>query len=356
MQTPSSNLRSSWWYVARLIAFRPGLYLISSLGIMGFYLWPLVTGVVVRRIFDQLSNEAVLAGDARATIWALAGVLIGVAVAHTITALGYPFGEKAILLVADTLMRHNLLRSILRRPGANALPPNSSPGESISRLRDDMEHISIFMTWTIDPIGQIVAFGIAFITLARIDLRITLFAFLPLVLILTFVNLLNTHIRRYRKANQEAIGQVTGLLGELFGAVQAVKVAGAEGHIVAHLQRVNEVRRSAALRDQLLSNLINACSFGATNIATGMLLILAAQSLQSGRFTVGDFALFASYLGWMAFVMGMVGGYVTICYRVRHRRYSRTTTLRCGCAARCRCCWNRTTPNGNRFARSLSRG
>ncbi len=81
--------------------------------------------------------------------------------------------------------------------------------------------------------------------------------------------------------------------------------------MVAHLQRVNEVRRAAALRDQLLSNLINAFSFGAANIATGVLLILAAQSLQQGQFTVGDFALFASYLGWMAFVMGMVGGYVT---------------------------------------------
>jgi ATP-binding cassette subfamily B protein len=42
-----------------------------------------------------------------------------------------------------------------------------------------------------------------------------------------------------------------------------------------------------------------------------VLLILAAQSLQSGQVTVGDFALFASYLGWMASVMGMVGGYVT---------------------------------------------
>lgn len=306
-----ATIRSPWWYVARLILFRPGLYMLSALGIVSFYLWPLVTGIFIRQIFDQLSNRTLVASDARATLWTLAGVLIGVAVAHTATALAFPFGEKAAMLVADTLMRHNLLRSILGRPGANALPPDSSPGEAVSRLRDDMAHISVFMTWTADPIGQLLACGIAFVTLARIDLRITLFGFLPLVFILAFVNLLNNRIRRYRKANQESIGQVTGLLGELFGAVQAVKVAGAETHVVAHLQRVNEIRRAAALRDQLLTNLIDAFSFGASNIATGVLLILAAQSLQSGQFTVGDFALFASYLGWMAFVMGMVGGYVT---------------------------------------------
>ena len=312
MNVPSHPpiIRSSWWYVARLIAFRPGLYIFSAVGIISFYLWPLVPGIFIRQIFDQLSDHTLLADDARARIWALAGVLIGVALARLVTSLAYP-GEKSAILVASTLMRHNLLRRILGRPGANALPPDSSPGEAVSRLRDDMEHISVFMTWTADPIGQVAAFAIAFATLARIDLRITLFGFLPLVFILAFINVLNNRIRRYRKANQESIGRVTGLLGELFGAVQAVKVAGAEAHVVAHLQRVNETRRAAALRDQLLTNLINAFSFGATNIATGVLLILAAQSLQSGRVTVGDFALFASYLGWMAFVMGMVGGYVT---------------------------------------------
>ena len=304
-------MQSAWRYVARLIAFRPALYILSAVGIIGFYLWPLATGALVRQIFDQLSNRTLLASDARATIWALAGVLIGVAVAQTFMALAFPFGEKAIMLVADTLMRHNLLASILRRPGGNALPPDSSPGEAVSRLRDDLAHISVFMTWTADPVGQLLAFGIAFATLARIDLRVTLLGFLPLVVILAFVNLLNNRIRRYRKANQEAIGQVTGLLGELFGAVQAVKVAGAERHVVAHLRHVNEIRRAATLRDQLLTNLINAFSFGAANIATGVLLILAAQSLQSSRLSVGDFALFASYLSWMAFVMGMVGGYVT---------------------------------------------
>lgn len=311
IQTKPLPIHSSWRYIWRLIIFRPGLYIFSALGIISFYLWPLLTGFLIGQIFDQISNSAPVASDPRATLWMLAGLLIGVAVAQIATALAFPFGEKAAMLVADTLMRHNLLRSILGRPGANALPSDSSPGDAVSRLRDDMAHISVFMTWTADPVGQVLSFGIAFITLARIDFRITFFAFLPLVIILAFVNMLNNRIRQYRKANQESIGQVTGLLGELFGAVQAVKVAGAERHVVAHLQRLNEQRRAATLRDQLLTNLISAFSFGAANIATGVLLILAAQSLHSGQLSVGDFALFASYLGWMAFVMGMVGGYVT---------------------------------------------
>ncbi len=307
----TQKLKPSWWYVLRLIAFRPGMYVLSSVGILSFYLWPLLPGLFVRQIFDVLTKGAPIGQDARSTIWGLAAVLIGIVVARSITALAYPLGELAIILVTNTLMRHNLLRRILQRPGANALPEGSSSGEAISRLRDDMQHISEFVTWTVDPIGQVLVFSIAFITLVRIDPVITVFAFLPLVAILAFVNLLNKRITQARKANQESIGQVTSLLGELFGAAQAVKVAGAEERVVAHLQRTNEVRRTAALRDQLLRNLIDAFSFGATNLATGVLLILAAQTLQSGRLSVGDFALFTSYLSWMAFVIGMIGGYLT---------------------------------------------
>ena len=65
--TQPTTLRSSWWYIARLIAFRPGLYILSALGIISFYLWPLVPGLFIRQIFDQLSNRALLADDARAT-------------------------------------------------------------------------------------------------------------------------------------------------------------------------------------------------------------------------------------------------------------------------------------------------
>ncbi len=295
----------------KLITFRPGMYLISSLGILSFYLWPLLPGLFIRQIFDLITQGAPAGTDAASTVWMLAAVLVGIAVARMLTALSYPLGEHAVILVANTLMRHNMLKRILQRPGANPLPAGSSPGEAISRLRDDMQHISEFVTWTVDPIGQVLAFGIAFVTLARIDPVITVFAFMPLVIILALVNVLNKRITQYRKANQESIGQVTGLLGELFGAVQAVKVAGAEARAVAHLQRANEARRVAALRDQLLTHLMDAFSFGASNIATGVLLILTAQSLNSGQLTVGDFALFASYLGWMAFVMGMVGGYLT---------------------------------------------
>ena len=308
-QVVDHEVKRTWWYVLQLIRFRPWVYFFSAFGIISFYLWPLLPGVFIRQLFDLLTNGAPMGTDARSTIWALVAVLISIPIARFGTSFAW-LAEQSVFLIDGALIRHNLLKRILNRPGANPLPADSSPGEAISRFRDDVFNINEFVTWTADPIGQVLSVSIAVITLVRIDPLITAFAFVPVLVILVFVNVMNKRIQSYRKANQESIGKVTGLLGELFGAVQAVKVAGAEARVVKHLQTANEARRAAALRDELLSKLIDAFSFGASNIATGVLLIVGAQALNTGKFTVGDFAIFASYMSWMAFVTGMIGGYL----------------------------------------------
>jgi ATP-binding cassette, subfamily B, bacterial len=311
--TSTGTLSRGWWYVWRLIRFAPLAYIISSAGILSFYLFPLLPGAVVRGLIETLiaQNGAtpLPAADARAAVWAFAAALIGISLGRTVLSWGWA-GEKSLMVISHTLMRHNLLRRILQRPGATPLPEGSSPGEAISRLRDDLGHVSEFVAWTIDPVGQVLAISVALVTLLRIDPVITALAFLPLVAIVIFVNVANRRIQEYRKRSQESIGAVTGLLGELFGAAQAVKVTGAEERVVAHLQRAGEARRAAMLRDQLLTQVVEAFSFGASQIATGVLLIVGAQSLHAGRLSVGDFALFASYLGWLAFITGMIGGFV----------------------------------------------
>ncbi|MCL4506371.1 MAG: ABC transporter ATP-binding protein/permease [Chloroflexi bacterium] len=297
----------AWWYLWRLARFRFGLYLLSGFMVGVFYVLPLLPGLVIRAIFDHLTASAQL----DTTIWSLLALVIGLAVGRMIWNMSAASVEMITQLFAATLLRQNILARILNRPGANALPAGSSAGEAISRFRNDIDVIVHFLTWTLDPVGQAAVTLSALAVLASINPLITVLVFLPLVAVLMIVNLANKRIRKYRQANQEAIGHVTGLLGELFGAVTAVKVAGAEQDVVNHLRTVNEARRHATLNDVLFSQLLESVSFNAANLGTGVLLLVAAQAMNAGRFTVGDFALFVSYLGWMATVTGMVGSYLT---------------------------------------------
>jgi ATP-binding cassette subfamily B protein len=212
-------------------------------------------------------------------------------------------------MTVAALLRRNMFERILQRPGARALP--SSAGEAVSRFRNDVTEIYGFLTWTLDPIGQAIVILFALGVLISINPLITIAVFVPLVVVLAIVNAASKRIRHYRKANQEAIGEVTGLLGEVYGAVLAVKVAGAEENVAAHFGQVNERRRHAALRDTLLTELLGSISFNVASLGTGLVLLVSAQAMQGGSFTVGDFALFVSYLGWLTVVISMFGNYLT---------------------------------------------
>jgi ATP-binding cassette subfamily B protein len=310
-----------WWFIWQLIRFRPGMYLLSGLlASFMFYLFPLVPGLVVRQVLDELSGDAPVALGA----WTLIALLVGAAVVRVGMTFAAVAAEMTLYLTTSALLRQNVFRRILHRPGARALP--ASAGEAISRFRDDVQVIARFLGWTLDPVGQAFVIAVAVTALASIDPWITLIVVVPLLVVIVVVNLASKQIQKYRRAHQESIGEVTGLLGEVFGAVQAVKVASAEQNVVGYFQTLNEGRRKATLNDLLYTQLLNSISFNAANLGTGLLLLIAAASMRSGRFTVGDFALFVSYVGWLSQVTSMFGNFLTQ-YRQTGVSIERLTTL-----------------------------
>ncbi|HEX5415899.1 MAG TPA: ABC transporter ATP-binding protein, partial [Chloroflexota bacterium] len=128
---------------------------------------------------------------------------------------------------------------------------------------------------------------------------LTLVVLVPLSTTSVVVNALGGKIRRFRRASRAATSQVTSFIGELFGAVQAVKVATAEEPVIAEFRRLNRIRHRAALKDNVFSELVDSFNQNTAQIGTGLMLLVVAQGLRSGSFTVGDVALFASYLGWI---------------------------------------------------------
>jgi len=55
----------------------------------------------------------------------------------------------------------------------------------------------------------------------------------------------------------------------------------------------------------LFNQVLGSISWNAGHLGTGLVLLLAGQAMRSGQFTVGDFALFVSYLGHLAQSTGL---------------------------------------------------
>lgn len=312
-----SALKLVW----RLARFSPWHYAaMATLIVLSGYLFPLVPGLLVQQLIDSLTGRAAAGWNADTLL-----VLLAVAaVARTVADFGATFAESSLSFVVGTLLRRNLLKRILERPGAKALP--ASPGEAISRFRNDVDQVSIYVGWTADPIGQVLAFVVGIVVLARVNAALTLIVFAMLLLVVALTSRTLSRIEAYRKANQEAIGDVTGLLGELFGAVLAVKVAGAERRVVDHLEVFNEQRRHAGVRDEVFTNFVQGLSQNAANVGAGLLLLAGAGAMRSGQFSVGDFALFVSYLGSLGQATGWIGVYLSR-YQQMRVSLSRLLTL-----------------------------
>ena len=280
--------------VWRLARYRFGFYLLSGGLVIVGALLALLSGLIIRQFFDVLTVRQ-LAGANTSTALAL---LLAVEVARYVTGIGQGVVEAAAGETAGALLRTNVLRGVLDRPGAQAL--SVSPGDAISRLRDDVNAIIAFLNWTLDPVTQALVLVVVLSVLARIDLLITVVAVLPVFLIVGIIRSTSRRIKRYRRANQEAISSVTNLLDDGFAGIVAVKAAGAEANVVAELRQLGTARRRAAVVDQTFSQLVGWLADNAADLGTGVLLLVAAGAMRDGRFTVGDFALVVTYLGILA--------------------------------------------------------
>jgi len=208
----------------------------------------------------------------------------------------------------QTLLRRNLLTRIYERPGAQSLA--ETPGEAMTRFREDVEETDETVSWTVDLVGIAFFLPIALGIMASIDARVTTFVFVPMVLVIFFAARARDRIRRYREAARAATGQVTGALSEMFGAVPAIKVAGAEASMIAHFRRLNDARRHALVRDKTLTQILESLFWNSVSIGTGIILVAAAQAMTVGEFTVGDFALFVYFLGFVSECVWVLGMFI----------------------------------------------
>jgi ATP-binding cassette subfamily B protein len=299
----------AWQVILRMVRYRIGYWLVDLIAV-GFArtAWQLAPGLIMRAFFNVLTGTAATGLN----IWSIVAMVVAIFVGRQLGGYGFVYADVPLFAHITTLLRRNMLRYVLRRPGAAALP--ESPGEAISRFRGDAIEIPLFAIWINDLVIGVLTTIAALAIMLTVNVPITLLALLPPVGIALVAHAATGRIEAYRRASRAAAGQVTGFIGELFGAVQAVQVATAEGSASAHFDALNEERRVVALRDRLFNEILSSLYHHTAQLSTGAILLLAGNAMRRGTFSVGDLALFISLLGGVS-DMGTFGGMVVARYR-----------------------------------------
>jgi ATP-binding cassette subfamily B protein len=290
-----------FWYQRWTYLLYAGLFVARSLVL-------LLPAFLAREFFDTVSGH----GRAGLDVVGLAALVLAVEGARLATTVAASVSQMEAGFTSKALVRANVVQAILARPGARALP--GPAGDAMNRLLEDGDQLDAFVTSAIKLVGQGLFAAAALWTMLRVDATVTLVAFLPLAAVTVAAQTAAGRLVAYRRAAREATGAATALANEAFAAVQAIKLAGAEASVVARARQANEARRRAVLADRVFDAALAAVAPASVGLATGAVLLLVGPSIGSGAFTVGDFALFAYFMGAVGEVVEAFGG-IAAAYR-----------------------------------------
>jgi ABC-type multidrug transport system fused ATPase/permease subunit len=285
----------------RLTRFSGRYFLLCTAFSIFVYLFvPLVLGLLTQAFFNSVG-----AGHAGLNTWTVIGLLVAVQATEAVAGTIFLSPWSPMQQKCHVLLRRNLFAGILNGYGQDGLPV--SPGEVVTRFRDDPEMIADALDALADLIGRAAFAVVAGVIMWRISAAITATLFVPLLLCSVVTERLGTRIMAYRTASRAASGRLSSFLADLLEGQLAIKVAGSAPQVVRRLDELGTERRHAEVRDSVFGAVLDAFDVNLGNLGAGVVLLLGAEAIHAGTFTVGDFALFVVYLDALAWLPDEIG-------------------------------------------------
>jgi ATP-binding cassette subfamily B protein len=278
----------------QLLRREPVAYAIAWSCWVAFFTLPIPAGLLLKAVLDRVASSPASP---------IAGLLVALSVVEIGRWLIFGFAVvqwHGCWVFWNTLPRVNMLRSLVSAPGPVVGRLPSSPGEAVSRFRDDALHLSMVLDVWLDMSGAVVSAIAAVVVMAAVDIRVTFVVVVPVFLALLLCRQLGNKLRAWRRREREATAAVTGFIGDIFGAIGAVKVAGAESAVARRFDELGQARAEAARVDQVATQVLRASSGAIGNLGTGLAVLLVVPALAKGNATVGDVGLFASAVAVLA--------------------------------------------------------
>ena len=301
----NSDEQSVMPFLGVLLRYRPLVFLANAFAWSAVHALPLLPVYLVKLYYDGLEGS----GEMVITPSAILVLLASIGLTRALLQFGASWSWGDIWHRITGLVRLNMMRLVSYKPGALANLGTSS--ETISRMRDDVEEACMPLEELVDGWGVIV-FGIgAVLIMGSIDWIATLLIVIPVILSSLTIEMVDKRVRNLRAESRRRGAKVTEFIGEVYNSLLLFKLTPRHDGMCQHLTDLNSDRRRAAVREKLLSEILNGFSGATTAFCTAGLLIYIAYGRGDRGIGVGDFILMITYLdrvadyaGWMLWMLG----------------------------------------------------
>ena len=299
-----SERPSVWQVTWRMITIQPRVFGAFAAGFLLIQGARLLPGPVEKWIFDELTGV----WTPSVGVGTLIALLAGMAALRAAVQVIHGWSHATFYYRGGVFLRRNIFGSVLRRPGAQA--GAVSPGDALSRLRHDAGEVADFPLWIPYVASHVAVTVVAVGVMMRINALITLAVVTPSVGLMALSRLAWGRILSYRRASRAATGAVTAFVAEIMGSALTIKAVSGQINMISRLEELGEIRRRTAVRDHFFRAFLESVYGLALDLGVGLTLLMAGAAMARGAFTVGDFALFVSYLLPVTQVPALVGTFL----------------------------------------------
>lgn len=253
---------------------------------------PIATGVVQQGIFDGLQFKGEIPH-----IVLLFVALAVLRIVQPAIAMLWIWFHHTVELRMVAFVRTNLTQWVVDESGKSG--NQQTPIALVGHVRDDVPlFVDIVNEWY-RIVGEGVFVVVAFSIMLSIDATITIATFAPVAAVVVFTHWKRAQLPDLVGRARDSTVAVTKTIGDLFAGVVTVKIFNAGEGALHRLTALNARRRRAAVSSRSSVAWIEAISEASIYGGKGLVLLIGAGAMLDGRFSVGDFILFSTYLDWM---------------------------------------------------------
>ena len=197
-----------------------------------------------------------------------------------------------------SVLRSRMQRHIVRLP--IAFFDNSKTGALVSRIMNDVEGVrNLVGTGLVQLVGGVLTAVVALVLLLKINAKMTLYAFIPLVAFGLISAKAFAYVRPIFRRRGAINAEVTGRITETLGGIRVVKGFHAESQEDAVFERGAD-RVFQNVRESLTAtSLVTSLATLLMGLTSVIIMGVGGAMIIQGNMTVGEFVAFTLYLAFL---------------------------------------------------------
>jgi ATP-binding cassette subfamily B protein len=263
---------------------------------------------IVGYIFDSLSDFGAEASD----LWPPLALILGISIVVAIFRYIWRHLIYGFSRVLEKDLRRRLEGGFLNR--SLSWHQKQSTGDMMALATNDIESVRIAVGFGLVSLVDALVLGVAAVGfMVSIDLKLSLWAFLPMPLISILTARFGQSIFRRMIEAQDVFGSLTEVVREQLSGFKVIRAMALEPLAQAEVSKVS----LKYLKKNVHLALLIGCFFPLmtmlTNLAVALALYIGGKATILGDISPGDFVAFITYLAllsWPMLAMGMTLGLI----------------------------------------------